>query len=85
MPEISELSWILTCVTAKGLMNRSHAYKAAVAENADVADPDKGINMGLFCYPILMTADILMFNANRVPVGKDQIQHLEMARDIALR
>ena len=86
VPEISELAWILTCVTAKGLMNRSHAYKAAVAENGDHADePDKGITMGLFCYPILMTADILMFNANRVPVGKDQIQHLEMARDIAQR
>ncbi|MDD3993055.1 MAG: tryptophan--tRNA ligase [Desulfobacterales bacterium] len=87
IPEIPELTWILSCVTAKGLMNRAHAYKAAVAENeaGDSKDPDKGITMGLFCYPILMAADILMFRAGRVPVGKDQIQHLEMARDIAAR
>jgi len=87
IPEIPELTWILTCMTAKGLMNRAHAYKAAVQENEAIKskDPDKGINMGLFCYPILMAADILMFNASRVPVGKDQIQHLEMARDIAAR
>ncbi len=87
VPEILELTWILTCVTAKGLMNRAHAYKAAVADNvADPdKDPDKGISMGLFCYPILMAADILMFKASKIPVGKDQIQHLEMARDIAAR
>ena len=87
IPEILELTWMLTCVTAKGLMNRAHAYKAAVAENvADPdKDPDKGVTMGLFCYPILMAADILMFKASKVPVGKDQIQHLEMARDIAAR
>ena len=87
IPEILELSWMLTCVTAKGLMNRAHAYKAAVAENvADPdKDPDKGVTMGLFCYPILMAADILMFKASKVPVGRDQIQHLEMARDIAAR
>jgi tryptophanyl-tRNA synthetase len=85
IPEITELSWILTCVTAKGLMNRSHAYKAAVAENAEGNDPDKGVTMGLFCYPILMSADILMFNPHKVPVGRDQIQHLEMARDIGQR
>ena len=87
IPEILELTWILTCVTAKGLMNRAHAYKAAVAENmADPdKDPDKGVTMGLFCYPILMAADILMFKANKVPVGRDQVQHLEMARDIATR
>ncbi|MCY4330567.1 MAG: tryptophan--tRNA ligase [Endozoicomonadaceae bacterium] len=87
VPEISELCWILTCVTAKGLMNRAHAYKAQVQSNIanDTGDPDKGITMGLFSYPILMAADILMFNAHRVPVGKDQIQHLEMARDIAGR
>lgn len=87
IPEITELTWILTCVTAKGLMNRAHAYKAAVAENEDDGenDPDKGITMGLFSYPILMAADILMFNAQKVPVGKDQIQHIEMARDIAGR
>ena len=84
VPEIPELCWMLSCVTAKGLMNRSHAYKASVAEN-EGNDPDKGINMGLFGYPILMAADMLMFNANKVPVGKDQIQHIEMARDIASR
>jgi tryptophanyl-tRNA synthetase len=87
IPEITELTWILTCMTAKGLMNRAHAYKAAVADNetAGTRDPDQGITMGLFCYPILMAADILMFKATKVPVGRDQIQHLEMARDIALR
>ncbi|MCK5682827.1 tryptophan--tRNA ligase, partial [bacterium] len=75
----------LTCLAAKGLMNRAHAYKAVVAQNeeSEQKDPDKGINMGLFSYPILMAADILMFNAKKVPVGKDQIQHLEMTRDIA--
>lgn len=87
VPEIMELTWMLTCVTAKGLMNRAHAYKAAVAENEEGGenDPDKGVTMGLFSYPILMAADILMFNAHKVPVGKDQIQHIEMARDIAGR
>ncbi len=87
IPEIPELTWILTTVTAKGLMNRSHAYKAAVQANEEAgdADPDKGITMGLFSYPILMAADILMFKAHRVPVGKDQKQHVEMARDIAQR
>ena len=87
VPEITELAWMLTCVASKGLMNRAHAYKAAVADNEQSGenDPDKGINMGLFSYPILMAADILMFNANKVPVGKDQIQHIEMARDIAAR
>ena len=83
VPEILELSWILSCVTAKGLMNRSHAYKAATASNSD--DEDKGITMGLFSYPILMAADILMFNATHVPVGSDQTQHIEMTRDIAAR
>ena len=83
VPEILELSWILNCVTAKGLMNRSHAYKAATALNE--TDEDKGITMGLFSYPVLMAADILMFNATHVPVGPDQIQHLEMTRDIAGR
>ena len=87
IPEIMELAWVLTCMTAKGLMNRAHAYKAAVAENESRGhrDPDKGITMGLFCYPVLMAADILMFKADRVPVGRDQIQHVEMARDIAGR
>ncbi|WNK20607.1 tryptophan--tRNA ligase [Halomonas piscis] len=85
--EIPELTWMLSCVSAKGLMNRAHAYKAAVAENQEAGsqDADKGITMGLFGYPVLMAADILMFNANRVPVGRDQIQHIEMARDIAGR
>lgn len=86
IPEIPELTWLLTCATAKGLMNRAHAYKAQVAENeAAGEDPDHGVTMGLFCYPVLMAADILMFNAHDVPVGRDQIQHLEMARDIAAR
>ncbi len=87
IPEIPELTWILTTVTAKGLMNRSHAYKAAVQvnEEAKYVDTDKGITMGLFSYPVLMAADILMFKAHRVPVGKDQKQHVEMARDIAQR
>ena len=83
IPEILELSWILNCVTAKGLMNRSHAYKSATSLNTD--DEDKGITMGLFSYPVLMAADILMFNATHVPVGADQIQHIEMTRDIAGR
>jgi tryptophanyl-tRNA synthetase len=83
VPEILELSWILNCVTAKGLMNRSHAYKAATALNT--SDEDKGITMGLFSYPVLMAADILLFNATHVPVGADQIQHIEMTRDIAGR
>ncbi|MCG8550234.1 MAG: tryptophan--tRNA ligase [Desulfobacterales bacterium] len=87
IPEIPELTWILTSLTAKGLMNRAHAYKAAVQENEvqERKDPDQGVTMGLFSYPILMAADILMFNAAKVPVGKDQIQHLEMTRDIAAR
>lgn len=86
VPQIPELTWFLNCVTAKGLMNRAHAYKAAVADNeAASEDEDFGINMGLFSYPVLMAADILMFNADTVPVGRDQLQHLEMARDIAQR
>jgi tryptophanyl-tRNA synthetase len=86
VPEILELTWILTCSTAKGLMNRAHAYKAAVQDNVDAGeDPDFAITMGLFSYPVLMAADILMFNSTHVPVGKDQVQHLEMARDIAQR
>ena len=87
IPEILELNWILTCITAKGLMNRAHAYKAAVQDNLDNGqeDADHGIEMGLYSYPVLMSADILMFNADTVPVGRDQIQHVEMARDIAAR
>lgn len=86
VPEIPQLSWILTCVAAKGLMNRAHAYKASVDANREAGeDPDFGVTMGLYSYPVLMAADILMFNATQVPVGKDQIQHIEMARDIAGR
>lgn len=86
IPEIAELNWLLTCVTAKGLMNRAHAYKAAMdANHAQGQEEDAGVTMGLFCYPVLMAADILMFNAHRVPVGRDQVQHIEMARDIASR
>ena len=87
VPEIMELNWIISCMTAKGLMNRAHAYKAAVQENVETEqnDPDFGITMGLFSYPVLMAADILMFGAKKVPVGQDQVQHLEMARDIAKR
>ncbi len=86
IPEIPELTWVLCCNAAKGLMNRAHAYKAAVQANEEAGeDPDFGITMGLFNYPVLMAADILMFNASHVPVGRDQIQHLEMARDIAQR
>ncbi len=86
IPEITELCWVLTCNAGKGLMNRAHAYKAAVAANeAAGEDPDYAVTMGLFSYPILMAADILIFNAHDVPVGRDQIQHVEMARDIAQR
>jgi tryptophanyl-tRNA synthetase len=86
IPEIMELAWILACFTPKGLMNRAHSYKDAVAKNEEQKnDPDFGINMGLFGYPVLMAADILMFRAAIVPVGQDQKQHLEIARDIAER
>ena len=84
IPEIPELTWFLTCVTGKGVLNRAHAYKASVDKNnAANEDPDAGVTAGLFMYPVLMAADILMFNAHQVPVGRDQIQHIEMARDIA--
>ncbi|MHC8288663.1 tryptophan--tRNA ligase [Pseudomonas sp. XS1P51] len=86
IPEIPELTWLLTCVAAKGLLNRAHAYKASVDKNVETGeDPDAGISMGLYSYPVLMAADILMFNAHKVPVGRDQIQHVEMARDIGQR
>lgn len=86
VPEIPQLCWVLNCMAAKGLMNRAHAYKAAVAANQEEGqDPDYGVTMGLYSYPVLMAADILMFNSHEVPVGKDQIQHVEMARDIAAR
>ena len=84
IPEIPELTWLLTCVTGKGLLNRAHAYKAMLDKNAAAgADPDSDVTAGLFMYPVLMAADILMFKAHQVPVGRDQIQHIEMARDIA--
>ncbi|MFV0888436.1 tryptophan--tRNA ligase [Metapseudomonas otitidis] len=86
IPEIPELTWLLTCVSAKGLLNRAHAYKASVDKNVEAGeDPDAGVTMGLYSYPVLMAADILMFNAHKVPVGRDQIQHVEMARDIGQR
>lgn len=84
IPEIPQLTWLLTCVTGKGLLNRAHAYKAAVDKNAEAGqEADDGVTAGLFMYPVLMAADILMFSAHQVPVGRDQTQHLEMARDIA--
>ena len=84
IPEIAELTWFLTCVTGKGVLNRAHAYKAAVDKNhAAQQDTDTDVTAGLFMYPVLMGADILMFKAHQVPVGRDQIQHIEMARDMA--
>ncbi|MFZ3119767.1 MAG: tryptophan--tRNA ligase [Variovorax sp.] len=86
IPEIPELTWFLTCVTGKGILNRAHAYKASVDKNvAKGEDPDADVSAGLFMYPVLMGADILMFNAHKVPVGRDQVQHIEMARDMAQR
>ena len=84
IPEIPELTWFLTCVIGKGVLNRAHAYKAMVDKNAaSGVDPDSDVSAGLFMYPVLMGADILMFNAHKVPVGRDQVQHIEMARDMA--
>ncbi|KRB35657.1 tryptophan--tRNA ligase [Acidovorax sp. Root70] len=84
IPEIPELTWLLTCVTGKGLLNRAHAYKASVDKNTAAGrEQDDGVTAGLFMYPVLMGADILMFKAHKVPVGRDQIQHIEMARDMA--
>ena len=86
IPEIPELTWLLTCVTGKGVLNRAHAYKASVDKNEAAGnDPDADVTAGLFMYPVLMGADILMFRATQVPVGRDQIQHIEMARDMAQR
>ena len=86
IPETTELTWLLTCVAGKGLLNRAHAYKAAVDRNREGGeDDDAGISAGLFMYPVLMAADILLFNAHKVPVGRDQVQHIEMARDFAQR
>jgi tryptophanyl-tRNA synthetase len=82
--EITELTWLLTCVTGKGLLNRAHAYKAQMDKNAAASvDADTDVTAGLFMYPVLMAADILMFKAHKIPVGRDQVQHIEMARDIA--
>jgi tryptophanyl-tRNA synthetase len=84
LPEVTELTWLLTCVTGKGLLNRAHAYKAAVDKNvAAGTDPDADVTAGLFMYPVLMAADILLFKAHKIPVGRDQVQHIEMARDMA--
>ncbi|MCY0878768.1 MAG: tryptophan--tRNA ligase [Firmicutes bacterium] len=85
IPEVFELAWVLACFTPKGLMNRAHAYKAAIQKNQEAgeSDLDAGVNMGLYTYPILMAADILLMNARAVPVGSDQQQHVEIARDIA--
>jgi tryptophanyl-tRNA synthetase len=84
IPEILELTWFLTCMAGKGLLNRAHAYKAQLDKNlAAGAEPDHDVSAGLFMYPVLMAADILMFKAHQVPVGRDQIQHIEMARDMA--
>ncbi len=87
IPEIPLLTWILTGMTAKGLMNRAHSYKAMVQANEESGsrDSDKGIMMALYSYPILMAADILMFKSTKIPVGRDQKQHVEMTRDIAQR
>jgi len=86
IPEIPELTWLLTCVAGKGILNRAHAYKASVDKNREAGeDDDAGISAGLFMYPVLMAADILIFNAHKVPVGRDQIQHIEMARDFGQR
>nr|AGS52320.1 tryptophanyl-tRNA synthetase [uncultured bacterium contig00063] len=84
IPEVFELTTMLMAFTPKGLMNRAHAYKAAVQENNEKDDdPDAGVNMGLFTYPVLMAADIILFDSDVVPVGRDQVQHIEMAQDIA--
>ncbi|MBX3588454.1 MAG: tryptophan--tRNA ligase [Ramlibacter sp.] len=84
IPEIPELTWLLTCVTGKGVLNRAHAYKASVDKNTAAGnDADADVTAGLFMYPVLMAADILMFRSHKIPVGRDQIQHIEMARDMA--
>ncbi|HVI60400.1 MAG TPA: tryptophan--tRNA ligase [Luteimonas sp.] len=86
VPETTELAWLLTCVAGKGILNRAHAYKAAVDRNrAEAQDDDAGVTAGLFMYPVLMAADILLFNADQVPVGRDQVQHVEMTRDFGQR
>jgi tryptophanyl-tRNA synthetase len=85
IPELAELNWYLACFAAKGLLNRAHAYKAITEDNkAAGREPDEGINMGIFTYPVLMSADILLFGSDVVPVGQDQRQHVEIARDLAV-
>ena len=78
VPEVTELTWLLSCVTPMGLLERAHAYKDARRKGQEV-------NHGIFAYPVLMAADILIYDSHEVPVGKDQKQHLEMTRDIAQR
>lgn len=87
IPELFELNWILSCMTPKGLMNRGHSYKALVQSNqqAGKKNIESGVNMGIYNYPVLMSADILLFSADEVPVGEDQAQHLEITRDIAFK
>lgn len=82
--EVYQLATLLMNITPKGLMNRAHSYKAAMDKNAAAGlDADAGVNMGLYTYPILMAADILLYGSDEVPVGADQKQHVEFARDIA--
>ncbi|MBT7610233.1 MAG: tryptophan--tRNA ligase [Bacteriovoracaceae bacterium] len=84
IPEVMEMNWILSCFTSKGLMNRAHAYKAITQDNLEnKRDADQNINMGIYSYPVLMSADILFLETEVVPVGADQLQHIEIARDIA--
>ena len=85
IPELFELNWILSCMTPKGLMNRAHSYKALLQANVGKSNPEIGINMGVYNYPVLMSADILLFSADKVPVSEDQAQHLEITRDIAVK
>ena len=86
IPEIFELAWVLACFTSKGWMNKMHAYKAQVADSGGAREiADEGINVGLYTYPVLMAADILLFDTDLVPVGRDQVQHVEIARDMAQR
>src|SRR5262245_45237269 len=87
IPEIFELAWIFNCFTSKGWANKAHHYKDAVAKALERGekDVDAGINMGEYDYPVLMAADILAFDIDLVPVGQDQQQHIEIARDIGQR
>src|SRR5437868_760758 len=76
VPEVTELAWILSTVTGMGLLERAHSYKDKLARGISA-------NAGLFIYPVLMAADILIYRSNVVPVGQDQVQHIEMTRDMA--